>query len=152
MAPKSDAKLVTAVAARVGHARRRRSVLQNLCKYLPGLERVGESGAGSGKHWRKPGATTLLLALQARDRVRGQVRSGLYVLADGRSEAAPEVNSAADLFLSAMRGVAGNGASAGGRAEYGGVGDDPRVGQRRTVTERSGVGKSAGNGGIADCR
>lgn len=53
----------------------------------------------------------MLLALQARDRVRGQVCSGLYVLADSRSEAAAEVNGTTDLFLSAMRGVAGDGAS-----------------------------------------
>ena len=94
-------------------------------------------------------ATYFLFTLQAGDRGGAQVGGGVYVCADGGSEAAAEVGGAADLFLSAVRGVAGHGDAAGGRAQPGGVGHDPRHCQRGAFAELRGVGEFAGRTGAA---
>jgi len=94
-------------------------------------------------------ATHRLPALQARDRGRTQVGGGLHVRADRRCKAAAEVGSAKDLFLSAVRGVAGDGAAAGGRAEHGGLGYDPRPGELGAFAESCGMGELARGGGAA---
>lgn len=109
-----------------------------------------EARPKSGPRGRR--ATNRLPALQAGDSNRGQVGGGLYVRADSGGETAAEVGSEPDLFLSAMRSVAGHGLASRRGAEYGGLGHDSRSGERGTVVESGGMGRIARDRGAADFR
>ena len=115
----------------------------------------GQRELGSGSKYQPQGAIHaiyVLSALQARDRGRTEVGSGVHVCADRRSEAAAEVGGAEDLLLSAMRGVAGHGTAARGSAEHGGLGDDPRLGELGAFVELRGLGGLAKRGRTAGFR
>jgi len=95
-------------------------------------------------------ARNALPALQARDWHGGQVRSGLHVCANSGREAAPKIDRTADLLLSAVRRVTGDGHAAGGCSQYGRMGHDSGSGERGAFAQRSGLGESARDRGPVD--
>jgi hypothetical protein len=99
----------------------------------------GGFSAKQGKRGNR--ATAILPALQARDRIRRQIRSRLHVRADGRRKAAPKVGSPAHLLLPAMFRLPGHGHAARRSPEFGRLGDDPRNSQRRALAKSSRLGE-----------
>src|SRR5208283_3134127 len=74
---------------------------------------------------------------------------GLYVRADRGHTAAAKIGGPADLFLPAVLGLAGDGASTGRCAQHCGVEHDPRPGWLRSRADRCGLGEPAGSCGLA---
>jgi hypothetical protein len=84
-----------------------------------------------------------MLAVSAGNRDRRQVGCGLHVRANGRREAAAKVLGQPHFVLSAVRRIPGDGDASRGRAEYGGLADDPRSCEHGAIAEPGCVGKSA---------
>jgi hypothetical protein len=97
----------------------------------------------AGLHRERDFGQLILSSLQSGARGRTEIGRRIFVRADGGSAAAPEILSTANLFLSAMLGLAGHGSGAGGRAESRCLADDPRYSRGRSGTHGSRVGKLA---------
>jgi hypothetical protein len=144
--PKAPVPTQTAVSPRASRTAR---IFLRTCGGAGGWRKVSDRSVAYPRTEEGTRATYFLSTLQARNRGRAQVGGGVHVRADGGGEAAAEVGGAEDLFLSAMRGVAGDGDAAGGRAQPGGLGYDPRLSELGAFAELGGLGKLAGRGGTA---
>lgn len=118
------------------------------CTYLRLRRRDHIFLQGLAKQKRRKGSfgEPLLSTLQSGNRNRTQIRRGLHVCADCRSQAAAKIRGSKNLLLPAMLGVVGHGASAGGCPQRCRLDDDSRTGRRRSCPDRSGMGRPAGCG------
>lgn len=86
-----------------------------------------------------------LSSLQSGARGGTQIGCGIYVRPDRGSTTTAKIGGAADLFLPAVFGVAGDGTSTRRRPQHGCVEHDPRPGRLGSGADRGSMGNPARN-------